>query len=138
MVTPPQTGETLRPVFSALRNHFRLVEFYNPDLDRVAARISNIDLIPSTGVPGSEEPSLDGWDKIRGFATEPALCYQLLRTFLPEALKDDARCSTETLARFPQASLEDVDLRLMRKCDGSTEPRTPYERTFESLLEPGP
>jgi len=134
MVRPPGTEDSLRPVFSALRNHFKLVQLYNSDLSSIGAGIE-IDLIPSTGVPILVEPSLAGWREIGGFATENALCYQLLRSFLDLALKNFRGCSPKALEELKKISLEDVDLRLFYVCEGAFEPRTEFERTFTAIAE---
>lgn len=131
---PPRTGDLTKPVYSALRNHFRLISLYEQDLKFIGAEVKNINLNPSTGVPVGEALTLDNWDAIAGFANESALCFQLMRTFMPEALKDEQRCSGTTLAFLRTASLEDVDLTELRKSQGTKEPRSPLEQTFEAII----
>jgi hypothetical protein len=133
MEKPPDTTEVLKPVYSALRNHFRLVSLYEDDLKAVHAPITNIELHPSTGVPTSAATGLKGWEKIRGFSNEQALCFQLLRTFLHLVLKDERRCAPDTLDKIRYASLEDVDLRVLEACEGTAEPRTEFEKTFAAI-----
>jgi len=133
MIRPPNTGRVLKPVFSALRNHFRLVALYESDLLALNAPITNVDIEPSTGVPDREAPELSGWDRIRGFSTENALCFQLMRTFMSPVLKDARRCDAETIRGLRVASLEDVDLALLEACEGAAEPRTEVEKTFAAL-----
>lgn len=133
MVKPPRTGDLLKPVYSALRNHFRLVVLYEADLKSLDARITNIDLNPSTGVPDRASLVLDRWDEIPGFATEQAFCFQILRTFMPLVLKDSRRMDAKMAAALRLASLEDVDSRLLDACEGTEEPRTEFERTFAAI-----
>lgn len=133
MVRPPGTTAFLRPVFSALRNHFRLVMLYEKELANVGADISNVDLVPSTGTPPLETLLLHGWDDIHGFGTENAFCFQLLRTFMPEAVKDLNRCDGLTNANLRAISLEDVDISHLEKSRGLEEPRTEIEQNFAAF-----
>jgi len=133
MVKPPGVSNAIRPLYSALRNHFRLVLLYETDLKAIDAPITNIDFHRATGLPDREAASLADWDKIDGFATEEAFCYQLLCTFMAPALKDARRISADTLAALRVASLEDVDLSILDRCQGSEEPRTEFEQTFLAL-----
>jgi hypothetical protein len=134
MVKPPNTTRALRPVFSALRNHFRLVELYNSDLREIQADISNIVFRPDTGIPIDDDADLDNWQLIAGFTNEQVLCSQLLRTFMPLALKDSRRCDEDSLRKLRVASLEDVDLDVLEMCEGGCEPRTGIEQTFHAIL----
>ncbi len=133
MIKPPETGDTLKPVYSALRNHFRLVNLYNADLQHVGASITNIDLEPSAGVPDRIADSLAGWDRLHGFATEQAFCYHILRTFMTLALKDGRRIDARTLNELQVAALEDVDTRILDACEGIAEPRSEFERAFAAI-----
>ena len=135
MVKPPNCTTRLAPVFGAIRNQFRIVSLYARDLSSIGAQIANVDLSPSTGIPGQEESNLGGWTTLPGFATEPAMCYQLLNTFMPEVLKDERRLSRDTLARIKAAALEDVDLSSLTNVQGSSEPRSNDEHAFLSLQE---
>ena len=134
MVRPPATGTALRPLYSALRNHFRLVALYEKDLGHVMAPITNIILNPSTGLPEREASSLTDWNKVQGFNTEEALCYQLLRTFMAPVLKDSRRMSDDMHTALRVASLEDVETESLTRCEGTEEPRTEYEHTFAALI----
>jgi hypothetical protein len=131
---PPRTGETTKPIYSALRNHFRLISLYEQDLKSINAEVKNINLTPSTGVPTNEATTLENWNSLSGFSTESALTYQLMRTFMPESLKDEQRCGQGTLDRLRIASLEDVDLKFLRQASGKKEPRSPFEQTFEAMI----
>ena len=134
---PPRTGEITKPIYSSLRNHFRLISLYERDLKSIDAPVSNINLNPSTGVPVGEASALANWDTLDGFSNESALTFQLMRTFMAEALKDEQRCSPDTLQHLRLASLEDVDLLRLRQAQGESEPRSPLEQTFEAMLGGG-
>ena len=134
MVKPPDCDQrVLRPVYSALRNHFRLVMLYEQDLTTIDASITNVDLSPSTGIPDNVGHELAYWQRVDGFSTETALCFQLLRTFMPHALKDDQRCSQVEIAELQKVSLEDVDLSILQHSEGQSEPKTEFEMTFAAL-----
>lgn len=135
MVKPPNCTTHLAPVFGAIRNQFRLVTLYASDLRSIGAQITNVDLSPSTGIPDGEGNNLGEWHTLPGFASESAMCYQLLNTFMPEVLKDERRLTPDTLVRIRTAALEDVDLSLLTSVQGSSEPRSNDEHTFLSLLE---
>ena len=130
---PPQTGLVMAPLFAALRNHFRLVLLYAKELAAIGAPILTINLQPSAGIPPDESPRLDRWMEIDGFENEHAITFQLLRTFMPEALKDSRRCDAATLAHLHPASLEDVDRMLLERPEGFKEPRLLAEQTFEAI-----
>lgn len=134
LVKPPRTGDALTPVYSAIRNHFRLVELYKTDLQHLRAAITNIDFTPSTGVPDQVARSLASWEKLPGFATEQAFCYHVLRTFLPLALNDHRRIDDRALAELRVAALESVDTRILDASDGTAEPRSEFERAFFAIL----
>lgn len=131
---PPNTGQCMKPVYSALRNHFRLVLLYEKDLNSINAPIVNVDLAPSTGIPRAETALLHRWNTLDGFDNESAFTFQLLRTFMPEAIRDDRRCDVRTLMHLRCASLEDVDLSILSKAQMLSEPRTEAEQTFEAIL----
>lgn len=135
MIKPPSCSSDLAPVFGALRNHFRLVALYSRDLQAIKAQITNLTLSPCTGLPEQEGSHLSEWQSLSGFATERAMCFQLLNTFLPEALKDERRLSQDDLQRIKAASLEDVDLSLLERIQGSSEPRTNDEQAFLALVD---
>ncbi|TWT76198.1 hypothetical protein CA13_66890 [Planctomycetes bacterium CA13] len=131
---PPGTTHLTKPIYSALRNHFRLISLYEADLRAIDAPITNINLNPSTGIPLTNTDLLKNWNALEGFDNESALTFQLLRTFMGEALKSPTRCSQETLTQLAVASLEDVDLAVLEAAQGSTEPRSPLEQTFEAIV----
>ncbi len=134
---PPRTGPTTKPVYSALRNHFRLISLYEHDLEAINAQVTNVNLIPSTGVPVNDVATLESWDTLEGFSNERVLTFQLLRTFMPEALRDEQRCGDATLMQLKAASLEDVDLSILRHAEGESEPRSSVEQTFEAMISGG-
>jgi hypothetical protein len=134
MCRPPQTDRVFKPVFSALRNHFRLVLLYEEDLRHIDAEITTVHLTPSTGIPTDEAVGLEHWKDLEGFANEHGFAFQILRTFMPEALKDARKLDTATLENLRPASLEDVDTRLLEKAEMRFEPRTAIEQTFEAIV----
>jgi len=129
------TSDIIEPVYGALRNHFRLIRLYNSDLRSLNAQISNIELDPCTGIPLSIEHFAHNWSSIQGYSNEHALCYHLLRSFMPEALKDTRRCSNDTLNRIRPAGLEDIDINLLSECEGGIEPRSVDETTFAAITK---
>lgn len=134
MCRPPKTGRAFKPVFSALRNHFRLVLLYEEDLRHVDAAITTVHLVPSTGIPTMEGHGLEGWRHLEGYANEHGFAFQLLRTFMPESLKDNRKLNPTTLEKLRPASLEDVDISILEKAEMRSEPRTSIEQTFEALV----
>ena len=131
---PPDTGVELKPVFSALRNHFRLVLLYEAELRHISAPVTHVHLHPSTGLPEDVAVNLTKWREFDGFENESAFAFQLLRTFMPHALKDARKCDEGTMAQIRVASLEDVDLSLLEKAELRNEPRTAIEQTFHALV----
>jgi hypothetical protein len=134
MHRPPNTDEQLLPVFVALRNHFRLVVLYNADLRQLNAEIRNIQFTPCTGIPSDENLQLSGWEQLPEYANTAAFCHQLLRTFMPEALKDSRRLPQESLQRLRPAALEEVDLSILNAVAPVHEPGTQIEQAFRSIL----
>ena len=61
MVKPPGVSNAIRPLYSALRNHFRLVSLYEADLRAIDAPITNLHFHPATGQPVREASSLAQW-----------------------------------------------------------------------------
>jgi hypothetical protein len=137
MHRPPDTDATLRPVFGALRNHFRLVMVYARELEPISAKIETIDFNPCTGIPREENLLLGGWNRLPEYANVPALCYQLLRSFLSEALRDTARLTDSDLQELGAAALEDVDLSLMQAVQAPREPSTEIEQSFQAIVRGG-
>jgi len=131
---PAATGRVFKPVFSALRNHFRLVLLYEDELQHVEAPVTNVHLLPSTGIPQVEASGLTRWNELDGFANEQAFAFQMLRTFMPEALKDSRKVDAVTLAKLRSASLEDVDLSILEQSEMRNEPRTVEEQTFHAII----
>ena len=84
---PDCQDEILKPVFSALRNHYRIVNFYDKVLDNF--KIKKINFSAATGVPTQVNNEVGDWKSIPGFSTEHALCIQLLSTFFPIVLNKD-------------------------------------------------
>ena len=83
MVRPPHTDSQMTPVFSALRNHFRLILLYQQELALVGAGIVSLTFEPMTGCPLHESRTLESWYRIRGINSELAFVFHLLTTFFP-------------------------------------------------------
>jgi len=133
MVSPPQTTSYFEPVFAALRNHYRLIKLYKNELSTIGGTIINISFTPQSGNPQEESLQLADWDQLEGFETEKAFAFQLLRTFMPEATKDDLILDKGEISRLKAIKMEDVDLTLLRSADGDSGPRSFDERTFHAL-----
>jgi hypothetical protein len=133
MVRPPGTSKAIRPLYSALRNHFKLVLLYENSLALIGANITNVEFQPCTNLPDQEALSLTNWQQFDGFGTEDGLCYQLLRTFMAFALKDNARIDAQSAQWLKSIALEDVDLSVLDRCRGTEEPRTELEQAFLAL-----
>ncbi len=133
MVSPPQTTVIFGPVYAALRNHYRLIELYKNDLSPMGGTIINISFTPQSGNPQEESLQLADWDQLEGFETENAFAFQLLRTFMPEAINDVRLLDKGDISRLKAVKMEDVDLTLLRSADGDSGPRSFDERTFHAL-----
>jgi hypothetical protein len=135
MTKPPGCGiEILKPVYSALRNHFKLLLVYNDDLKPIGANFVNIDFSNSCGVPNLESTMLNEWNSIKGFGTENALAYQLLTSFMSEARND---MDGDYKMKFQKIPLEGVDLSEFHKITGTDKgiPKSLNEKTFHALKE---
>jgi hypothetical protein len=137
MHKPPRTDTTLRPVFGALRNHFRLACLYCDDLHSLNADIEKINFSHSTGIPTEENMVLGEWNLLPEYANVNALSYQLLRSFMSEALKDSTRLTDSALQQLIRAGLEDVDLSSLRAAHPPREPGTEIEQSFQAIVGGG-
>lgn len=138
MVKFCETGELMKPVYGALRNHFRLVLAYENELNAfgLEAGVLIRGLHPATGIPDESENKTEiAWQGINGFSTEPALCYQLLQTFMKEALKTSAFSNIAAVKCLKQLGLEDVDLSLVDRVEGDHEILTQHEKTFRAIID---
>jgi hypothetical protein len=131
---PAGTDAQLEPVFSALRNHYRLTLLYLEQLAVIGANILRIDVIPSQGCPAEEAPELDSWFELPGFGTQAALRYHLLSSFMPQALMDSQRVSAKDIKRLKHHNLEEVDLEEFHRVRGSVELHSYEEQAFSALI----
>ena len=131
-----ESDESLKPVYDALRNHFRLVLVYEQDLNdhKLNAGVRIRELHPATGIPDEMDKNGTNWKKLKGFSTEPALCYQLLNTFMEEVLKKDAHNDASSSHSFAHIGLEDIDLSQYRKIEGDHEILSHHEKTFRAII----
>jgi len=137
MHRPPSTDGILQPVFGALRNHFRLVSLYYQDLQHINAQIDKINFNPGTGIPTEENAALRDWNRLPEYPNAHALCYHLLRSFMREALKDNARLTGPDFKQLGRADLEDIDLSLLKAVQPRREPGTEIEQSFQAIVGGG-
>ena len=123
----------LEPLYSAIRNHFKLIKLYNGTLKygTLDAAIE-IDFSPSTGVPSKVANELKCWNEIDGYGTEQAFCYQLLNSFMNIALKEDMK--EDELKHIKRISMEDIELTEFKRIRSESIPRSEYEKSFYALL----
>ncbi len=122
----------MAPVFSALRNHFRLALLYSPALTSIKAHNLKPRFNVSKGVPNLTNPDLINWNLVPSFGTATALRFQLLNTFFPVALLDTEKASPEEMIQATSI-LEPVDLTEFLAVRGNLEPRSPYEQVARAL-----
>jgi hypothetical protein len=135
LARPPGTVAQLNSVYAALRNHYRLALAYGEALEQVGAGLlAPIEFDPANGTPTLESQGLEGWHSIQGLATQPALVFHLLTSFMPEALLDGQRLSVETINRLRNHGLETVDLTTFHAIRGNRERRLPEELVFRALM----
>jgi hypothetical protein len=134
---PPDSDSQLASVYRALRNHFRLAFLYAQELGQVNAGILNLIVSPATGCPTLEEPILTDWSKLPGFASQSALEFHLLNSFLPEALIDVKRIDKSTVVRLISLGFENVDLENYHRIRGILEIHSYEEQAFHALLGTG-
>lgn len=133
LATAPNADPTvMTPVFSALRNHFRLALLYSPVLTPIKAGNLKPKFNFGNGVPKEINAELEDWHQIPGFATDAALSFQLLSSFFPLALLDAEKATPAELAQVAPL-LETVDLTNFRTIRGSSEPRSTYEQVACAL-----
>ena len=130
---PGTDPNAMAPVFSALRNHFRLALLYQPAL--LTAKVHNLRVKFNypIGVPVVNNKDLADWSRVPSFSTTPALAFQLLSTFMPVALLDTEKANAEEIVKATPR-LEAVDLESLRTIRASTEPRSSYEQTARALF----
>lgn len=134
LARPPHTDARIAPVLTALRNHYRLVLLYVPELSQIDASLLSVDFDPPTGLPNDEASELRGWREMPEFRFQSALVYNLLETFMPEALLDAKRLSTPDIQRLGAFGLLPVDLTEFYRIRGVLAPRAAIERSFHALL----
>lgn len=139
LARPPGTDGLFAPFFSALRNHYRLVLLYREPLSLLSATLLSVDFsADSGGVPSAEALSLAGWERVPEFATQRALLFHLLQTFMPLAMLDARRIASDALAKTTGSGMETIDLRWLNECTGTAEARSPYEHAYRALLDFAP
>jgi hypothetical protein len=134
LARPPQTDARIEPVMTALRNHYRLALLYVSELSQVGAALLSVDFDPSTGLPTDEANEIRDWNQMPEFRFQSALVYQLLESFMPQALLDPRRVPPADIQRLMTFGLQPVDLTDFYRIRGALAPRTAIERSFHALL----
>ena len=139
MLRPPNTERSglLTPVYSCLRNHYKLVLLYSSWLSSLNAEIVNINFSPSTGVPDETQDLLNCWEQISGFRSLGALSFNLIGTFMNLARKDERflKTGSKDTEMIKKASLEDVDLVRFYEICNRAEPRNSDEESFYAMVQ---
>lgn len=98
-------------IYRALRNHYRLVRFYNEKLTILDAQIEHVIFEPADGIPTFIDEIADqlkeiwvGLEEFKGCITE-----QILSTFMQEALNRDGG-NTKMRKRLDALGLEIMDI----------------------------
>lgn len=130
----PNTDESLSPIYAALRNHFRLGILYRDELAQIAVTLGSPHFVPDAGIPAVSAIVNEGWQSIRGFGTQSALAFHLLRSFMPEALIDDRVLQSARIAELRHLGFEHVDMTAFRELPGNIESRSEDEQVFRALL----
>ena len=138
MVRPPCTGKELEVAFRALRNHFRLVRLYDAALKAIGVGPLDVQFEPSHGCPPDECVELSDWQLLPGLATQDALAFHLLNSFMSMALLDERRVPQTDLDRLALLGIETVDLTFFRRIAGEREIRSPSEAAFHAILNEMP
>jgi hypothetical protein len=128
------TDDTMAPVYAALRNHFRLAILYSAELATIDAAVGASHFEPGPGIRETTTIVGEDWLSIRGFNTQAALVFHLLRSFLPEALLDDRTLSSDRIRQLQGLGFEPVDMTTFRELPGNIESRSEDEQVFRALL----
>ena len=130
----PQTDEAVAPVYAALRNHFRLANLYHSELATIGITLGASQFEPAAGIPTATTTVGEEWRSIRGFNTQAALVFHLLRSFMSEALLDTRVLPSERISALRRVGLESVDMTAFRALPGTIESRSEDEQVFRALL----
>jgi hypothetical protein len=131
---PPATGSAMESVFQALRNHYQLARLYDDQLRGVNAGPISFEFDPSAGLPNDIAAELGMVWELPAFASESALVYHLLDSFMPEALLDARRLADRDRVRLAEVGLVEVGLEEFYAVRGTRVPRTSVEQQFRALL----
>lgn len=98
-------------IYCALRNHYRLVQFYNEKLAVLEAQIEHVIFDSPDGIPGFIDEITDQlkeiWVELEEF--KGCITEQILSTFMQEALNRDGG-NPETRKRLDALDLETMDI----------------------------
>jgi hypothetical protein len=134
LVRPPGTDAQLSRVFAAIRNQLRLSLLYLRPLGFLQAGLLGVDFDPPEGPPQDEAVGLESWNRIPGLQTQDALNYCLLSSFMPLALGDRRRVTSEDLDMTRDLRLEQINLDQFYQIRGASESRSPHEQIVNSIL----
>ncbi len=134
LARPDNTDVQINTVFTALRNHYKLVLLYAEQLDQVSANLVSVSFTPSSGIPSLLASGIHDWSELSEFATQGALVYHLLSSFMPWALIDARRIPDSDVQRLLQIGLVPIDLTRFYEIRGTVPPHTTAEQCFQALL----
>ena len=133
LARPAFTDGQIKPIFAALRNHYRLVKLYTKPLSILGAGLLDV-FFSTDAVPDIVCSELEHWRIIPGIPSQQALVYHVLNSFFPEALLDTRKVTSDFLNRLHGFGMEAIDIHLLTDNQGIFEVRSPYEQTYQALL----
>ena len=124
----PNVPEDFNIVYRVLRNHYRLVRFYESDLDSITAAIKDVEF-ESSRILGMQKDDISEEMRIWSENLDFKYCLipRLLDTFEAEA-KNLAPAESETRCRLNQIGIENVNLRPYEEFLVPSLPTTDEER----------
>lgn len=131
----PNVPEDFPVVYRVLRNHYRIVLFYQSDLKAIGAEIKNV-IFVSDGRASMVKDELS--DKMRIWEEIPDFKYclipRLLGTF-EKAAKNQAELKGELRRRLDQVGMESVDLSMYQNFLSPSSPQTDEERILLQIAQ---
>jgi hypothetical protein len=77
---------------------------------------------------------LERWWELPEFRVQSALVYRLIESFMPEALLDERRLSSEIIPQLHDIGITAINLTDFYRIRGDLAPRTEIEQSFDSLI----
>lgn len=131
----PNVPDDFPVVYRVLRNHYRIVLFYQSDLKAVGAEIKNVVFVPD-GQAGMVKDELSDkmciWEEIPDF--KYCLIPRLLDTF-EQAAKNQAEPKSEFRRRLNQVGMESIDLTTYQNFLSPSFPQTDEERILLQIAQ---